>query len=703
MMRKVYPYLEDSYQKNSNDEVVRRDFLKKIDGFVNQKKYFKVTLLNWDEEPLKEIGGDLTTGSITKDGSSSVRRTCQFSAVVDTGSYDVTDMSSDFAINKKIYLEIGIKNYSHEYPEYPILWFPQGIFIISSFSASTSASSAVNINITLKDKMALLNGECGGTFPASTILDEQDTQNAQGEAYSEKVLVFNIIQEVVNHFGNEPLNNIVIEDVPERIKRIVKWNGDTQLYIYKTVDDRGRVNYIPTTETMEGVSLYRTANQGDDIGYVYDDFIYSNELTANAGESVTSVLDKIKSYLGNYEYFYDEYGVFHFREIRNYLNTTQGKVLTTEMTLNDYLVDSTVPKNVYTFSDNSNLLSVSITPQYSNIKNDYIIQGLKKSTTSDVSYPIRYHLAIDRKPKTGNSYRNVLIYKELTTNTQKAIFPIVVDKLPDHGEFNSVYKLSSDSKKAYVYDDNKWKEVEIVKWYDGSTTANTLVAKDWRTELYMRGLQALKNGTDTGYYFAELQDAWPQVYDLVEGKFFGEKEDPSVQARVLTEGNYFLDFIDSTSAFGDYAVDAIGRRSDVVVNEDINCLFEPDIPNVVYLNIDDRDKIGEEEWEKYKAECIAGGVEYSQMRGDIYNRLATGGYHNGAYAQLCFELVSHTIYQTSVSITALPVYYLEPNSRVTLNDNATMTFGDFNVSNISIPLDASGSMSCSLTQCLSKM
>ena len=102
-MRKKYPYLQDSYYEDINNAKQRRNFLATIDDFVNQKQYIRITLLNWEEEPLKEIQGELTSGSISKDGSSSVRRTCQFSATVNGGEYAVEDGQMDFAINKKIF------------------------------------------------------------------------------------------------------------------------------------------------------------------------------------------------------------------------------------------------------------------------------------------------------------------------------------------------------------------------------------------------------------------------------------------------------------------------------------------------------------------------------------------------------------------------------------------------------------------------
>jgi hypothetical protein len=40
--------------------------------------------------------------------------------------------------------------------------------------------------------------------------------------------------------------------------------------------------------------------------------VYNQDLTGNAGESLTSILDKIKNFLGPYEYFYDLDGRFVF-------------------------------------------------------------------------------------------------------------------------------------------------------------------------------------------------------------------------------------------------------------------------------------------------------------------------------------------------------------------------------------------------------
>jgi hypothetical protein len=113
-------------------------------------------------------------------------------------------------------------------------------------------------------------------------------------------------------------------------------------------------------------------------------------------------------------------GIFHFREIKNYLNINQSSYLLEKMESNldagrylniqggqfrldtssesQYLIETTNKKSLYSFSDNRNITSITVTPNYSNIKNDYIVEGLRKSTISDATYPIRYHLAIDELP-----------------------------------------------------------------------------------------------------------------------------------------------------------------------------------------------------------------------------------------------------------------------------------------------------------------
>lgn len=754
-MRRFYPYLLSPYNQNYNDTLEKAQFFQKIDKMIVHKEYVRITLLDWQENPLKEIQGELTTGSLTKDGSSAIRRTCSFTANVDANSYTVEDGQMDFAINKKVFIEMGVKNYTDEYTEYPILWFPQGVFFINKFSISSASTSAVTINLSLRDKMSILNGDVGGKIPATTIFDTMDTQAPSGEYITEKVLIYNIIQELVNHFGGEDLNNIIIEDVPLQIKQVMKWMGDTPLYLIDqgesgTVIGKTLLPQLEKPETDE--HRYGTYTYGDDIGYIYTDFVYPQDLIASPGDTVASVLETIKNTLGNYEYFYDEFGIFHFREIKNYMNTTQAKVLIDSMNKNDYLVENTVGKATYSFSDDVNLISFNVSPKYENIKNDFIVEGLRKMSGSDISYPVRYHLAIDTKPypegkdADGIYYsvsKDFLTYTEEGSEIRVGCFPLMSNDMPPEvGNFNVIYQapddfvllgakteldenlssLAEELAKGEITQPQYEKKVqklshdyeEFVKasnvdgngncflWWDGQGYKAVqdpifypeYKTRDWRTELYVQGLRAVNNGTDAGYYYPELAGMWTTIYDIDKQHFIGLDSPNGKYYNVsLTDGNYFLDFIDpSTSGLGEFCVSNIGRRTEVMANDDVNCLFQPEIPDVVFVNNDDEDA---QEQIKYLTSI---GEIPSRTPGNIYNAFFVGGYKNGAFDQIKYLLYLHSSYQKTATMTAIPALYLDPNIRIRINDKTTNTYGDFITQNISITLGNNSSMTVTVSE-----
>ena len=155
---------------------------------------------------------------------------------------------------------------------------------------------------------------------------------------------------------------------------------------------------------------YTMYEYGQDVGYIYTDFTYPKELIGNAGQAITNILDTIKNTLGNYEYFYDVYGNFRFQEIKNYLNTTQAKLEIDKLQGGDYLVDMSQGKIAYDFKDGKLITSYSNSPQFAKIKNDFIVWGVRK-TSDNLTFPIRYHLAIDTKPEIGNIYE-VFFYED---------------------------------------------------------------------------------------------------------------------------------------------------------------------------------------------------------------------------------------------------------------------------------------------------
>ena len=83
--------------------------------------------------------------------------------------------------------------------------------------------------------------------------------------------------------------------------------------------------------------------------------------------------------------------------------------------------------------------------------------------------------------------------------------------------------------------------------------------------------------------------------------------------------------------------------------------------------------------------------------------LNTGGSFNSAYEEIRKELYQYTNYNEQISLTTLPIYYLEPNIRITVRDNQSGIYGDYMVKSISLPLDINGTMSLSCTRALERI
>ena len=681
-MKVRYNYLKD------------KKFLSLVDNLHLKEQYAKITLLNWQEEPIKEIQGLITGGNINIDGKSSVRRTSNLSVYLKENDYaGITNVGNLFSLNKKIYIEIGYKNTTTKYTEHDIIWYPQGVYVINGASTSRG-NNGTTINLQVKDKMCLLNGECGGTIPAATQFDQYETIDEKGMYKIEKPLISQIIRELVNHFGGEQIGKIIISDIDNRLKTVMKWVGGTPVY---AILNSG--SYSMTTDYTVALSAdsYKSYTYGQDVGFIYSDFTYPSELIANAGDSVCTILDKIKNTLGNYEYFYDLDGNFVFQEIKNYLNTTQATVTLNELKNEDYILDLSRGKSVYDFSDSKLITSFSNSPQYNRIKNDFVVWGLRKNADG-ITRNIRYHLAIDKKPEIGNIYE-VFFYEDPDDGITKAKAPIKfrnMDDLLQNPGLEGVFYMTLNDNKLYKWNGDSYEELIGVTLENVETT-------DWRSELYLQGVSAEPLGLESNYYYVELLNEWPKLYDLRASSYIKDGKviyTGAFKPEVLknqSEIDYFLDFIDSDAAISELSVSNIGRRTHVLNDNEVNCVFEPSVPDFVLIETGQRDT------EEKRNECISRNQKYVQVDSFIYSMLSIGGSSNSAYERVKDLLYQETSYNESIQIQALPIYYLEPNTRIYIEDKKSGVEGEYLVNKLTIPLSYNGTMSISATKAISKV
>lgn len=583
-----------------NNPLYDIDFLTLLSKNRSKETFARITSLSWNEEPLERIEGQVTAGSVNIDGNSAVRRTCSLSLV----AKDVDINNYYWGLQTKFKLEIGLKNeINSNYSD--IIWFPQGIFVITSFNTQVSVNN-YTISISGKDKMCMLNGDLGGSLYASIDFGVEEYYDKENEiTYYNKIPIKTIIKNAVHVYGNEPLQNIIISDIDNYGVELLEYRGDettpmflfrdlgsnfeaydSSLYInmslnknqvcwVKQEDNSWKKATIGTIESYGGkydsgvdlgsradgtpVKIKNTDNAvqysickivyGDTVGYRLTDIVYAGDLISKVGDSLTSILDKIKTMLGNFEYFYDVYGRFIFQKKKTYITNDWNSRVKRE---DDMYVESAAytSSSVYTFSDSHYFTALSNSPVLNNLKNDFAIWGNRKSITG-VDLPIHMRYALDKKP---TSYTTINITKEES------------EELID--SYGFVYEPSEDAITAQDITREKQN-----KYYQESVTY-TDEDVDWRELIYLMAKDYFKyNAYDffevkvaqanhgkglfgqdlyplgrTGYeiYYSDLEGYWRKLYNpVIYNSLDNQDQNPvwGLWYYIRLDGKYILPFV----------------------------------------------------------------------------------------------------------------------------------------------------------------
>ena len=208
-----------------SNPLLDRDFLDKLYLSQEREIFARIISLTIDEEPLQEITGAVTGGSLSVDGTSSVRRTCSLTIV----SSEVEINAFYWGLHTKFKLFIGLRNKIDE--KYPnIIWFPEGIFAITAFN-TTQSTNNYTINISGKDKMCYLNGELGGTITALTHdFGTYDYTDEYGFTTNQSNLIKDIIVDAVHEFAHEPFQNIIVNDLDDYGIELLEYRGEQPMY-----------------------------------------------------------------------------------------------------------------------------------------------------------------------------------------------------------------------------------------------------------------------------------------------------------------------------------------------------------------------------------------------------------------------------------------------------------------------------------------
>ena len=150
-------------------------------------------------------------------------------------------------------------------------------------------------------------------------------------------------------------------------------------------ENRSKVFTMFNKDHKEETFYITKVDYGETAGYHKIDLVYNDDLILKAGENITTLLDKIKNMLGNFEYFYDINGKFIFQKKKNYLqelfSPINGNIVNPTMTISPY---------EYKFDNLENVVSFSNSSQINNMKNDFTIWGQKRNGVNQKPFHIRY-------------------------------------------------------------------------------------------------------------------------------------------------------------------------------------------------------------------------------------------------------------------------------------------------------------------------
>ena len=431
------------------------EFLYQLSTVKEREIYARITSLTWEEMPIEYIEGKVTGGSINVDGSSAVRRTCNLTLI----AKDININDFYWGVKTKFKLEIGLRNKIN--PKYPdIIWFKQGLFVITSFSTQASTNN-YSISISGKDKMCLLNGDIAGTLPHTTDFGvEEYYDSTTGITTYTHIPIKRIIRESIQNFGNELARNIIINDIDDAGLELLEYRGDVPLYLFREVNSDVFTNmtlnasqpcYVDGKQTQIGnaqdivyddlvnldedssvASIIQLSNEagakqykiakfeyGSIPGYRLTDLTYAGDLIGDVGTTLTQMLDKIKTMLGYYEYFYDIDGKFIFQNKKNYVETNWNSSSESGDTI---IANAAINTNLTFNFVGSNLISaISNTPNLLNIRNDFAVWGTKK-TISGAELDIHMRYAVDKKPYYYKTFNNKMYIAD------KSIYDRLCDK-----------------------------------------------------------------------------------------------------------------------------------------------------------------------------------------------------------------------------------------------------------------------------------
>ncbi len=247
-----------------SDIITQEDLLIVLQQSACHTSKLKIEVLDENQKIIGNLEPDITSGSMSINGESDVRRTANFTVQPTLKEKIKLTESSLLWLNKDIRLSVGLYNpRTKQYKYYPI-----GYYVYTDTSGTYDATND-NLTINCADFMKKLDGTKNGQLGALIISYPAYKENEE----TGEVIEYNIIR------------NAVIETL-EKLARITNHR----------IDDIGEYKGIP--EYNDAWEEYRKENET-----TWNTIPFDQEFPA--GCSVLSILTTFRDLYPNYEMFFD--------------------------------------------------------------------------------------------------------------------------------------------------------------------------------------------------------------------------------------------------------------------------------------------------------------------------------------------------------------------------------------------------------------